>query len=129
MNERALAWYPVPDIDDGFESISFSYEARVPTDPRSVSIVLHGKRTLSLRFTEVIALHFEDDCPGNFPLPQQRPRLNTDFMFPLLKIEYSRWHAEWPMWPDLTHYALLSLDDLVHLIAGPEVLAHWEDEP
>ena len=28
---------------------------------------------------------------------------------------------------NLTHYALLSLDDLVHVIAGPTVLAHWED--
>jgi hypothetical protein len=126
MNERASAWYPVPDINDGFGSISLSYEARVSNEPRSVLIVMNGGRTLSLRFTAVIALHFEDDCPGNFPLPPRRPRLNADFMFPLLKIENSRWAAQWPMWPNLTHYALLSLDDLVHLIAGPTVLAHWE---
>ena len=129
MKECPSAWYPVPDIDDGFKSISLSYGARGCPEPRSVLIVMNGRRTLSLRFTGVIALHFEDDCPGNFPLPPQRPRLNADFMFPLLKIENSRWVAQWPMWPNLIHYALLSLDDLVHLIAGPTVLAHWEDTP
>jgi hypothetical protein len=126
MKEHASAWYPVSDIDDGFESISFSYEARVSMEPRSVLIVMKGRRSLSLRFTGVIALHFEDDCPGNFPLPPELPRLNAKFVCPLLKIENSKWAAQCPMWPNLTHYALLSLDDLVHLIAGPTVLAHWE---
>ena len=126
MSERALAWYPVPDINDGFGSTSFAYDASGHGGSRSVLITMRGERNLSLRFTGVIALHFEDDCPGNFPLPPQRPQLNAGFMFPLLKIDNSRWLAQWPMLPSLIHYALLSLDDLVQLIAEPTVLAHWE---
>jgi hypothetical protein len=122
MNEHASAFHPLSDIDDGFDSISLSYVARTFMEPRNVLVAMNGRRTLSLRFTGVIALHFEDDCPGNFPLPPQRPR------FPILKIDNSRWAAQWPMWPGLVHYALLSLDDLLHLLAGPTVLAHWEDE-
>lgn len=122
MSESASAWYPVPDIEDGFGSISFSYRHH----DRGALVVMHGRRQLSLSFTGVIALHFEDDCPGNFPLPVERPRLNAQFMFPLLKIENSRWLAQWPMWRTLTHYALLSLDDLVHVIARPTAEAHWK---
>jgi hypothetical protein len=129
MTERATAWFPVPDITDGFGSISFRYEYEphaASSQSRSAVIVLNGERSLHLRFTGVIALHFEDECPGNFPLPRDRPRLNAQFMFPLLKIENSRWLAQWPMWPTFVHYALLSLDDLVHLIAEPKVQAHWK---
>jgi hypothetical protein len=132
MNERAIAWHPVPDITGGFESISFAYEPRTARTSfyqqlRSATIVLNGDRSLSLQFTGIIALHFEDDCPDNFPLPSERPRLSADWMFPLLKIENSSWLALWPMWPNLVHYALLSLDDLVHVIAGPAVTASWVD--
>jgi len=63
MNERASAWNPVPDINDGFDSISFSYESRLSNDLRSILVLMNGSRTLSLKFTGVIALHFEDDCP------------------------------------------------------------------
>jgi len=123
MTERASAWYPVPDLTDGFRSISFSYQAN---DSRGALVVLNGARKLSLEFTRVIAFHFEDDCPGNFPLPRELPKLHTGLTFPLLKIENSRWLSQWPMWPDLAHYVLLSLDDLVQLIAHPTVQARWE---
>jgi hypothetical protein len=63
MTESASAWQPVPDIIDGFGSISFSYDSNVR---RSALIVMNGARRLSLRFTTVIAFQFEDDCPGNF---------------------------------------------------------------
>jgi hypothetical protein len=85
-----------------------------------------GARKLSLEFTRVIAFHFEDDCPGNFPLPRELPKLRPGLTFPLLKIENSRWLSQWPMWPDLAHFVLLSLDDLVQLIAHPTVQARWE---
>jgi hypothetical protein len=128
MSERASAWYPVPDITDGFGSISFSYEPRTSFDPnsRSARVILIGKRKLWLTFVGVIALHFEDDCPGNFPRPAELPKLRPSLTFPLLKIENSRWLSQWPMWPNLTHYFLVSSDDLVHLIAHPTVQARWE---
>jgi hypothetical protein len=123
MTERASVWRPVPDIDDGFGSISFSYEAN---RSRDALIVMNGARRLRLGFTRVIAFQFEDDCPGNFKLPRDMPRLNEKFVFPLLKIENSSWLSQWPMWPNLAHFVLLSLDDLVQLIALPTVRADWE---
>jgi hypothetical protein len=125
MTERALPWSPVPDIDEGFGSISFSY---APSNERSALVKMHGARTLSLDFTRVIALHFEDECPGNFPLPRPLPMLRERVTFPLLTIENSRWLAQWPMWPNLRHYALISSEDLVHLIALPKVRTFWDPE-
>ena len=65
MTEQALAWLPVPDINDGFGSISFSYESN---RSRTVLVTMNGARRPRLRFTRVIAFQFEDDCPGNFKL-------------------------------------------------------------
>jgi hypothetical protein len=123
MNECATAWRPVPDINEGFGSISFSY---VANDSRSVLVVMNGARKLSLHFSRVIAFQFEDECPGNFRLPPALPKLRDNLVFPLLKIENSEWLSQWPMWRNLVHYMLLSSDDLVRLIALPEVDARWE---
>jgi hypothetical protein len=123
MIERATAWNPVADIDDGFGSISFSYDR---SNERTALVKLHGARTLSLDFTGVIALQFEDECPGNFPLPRYLPMLRERLTFPLLTIEHSRWLAQWPMRPKLRHYVLISSDDLVQLIALAKVRASWD---
>ncbi len=127
MIEIAHAWYPVPDVDDAFGRITFSSNERRSnkSNSRSVTVLLHGERTLSLEFNAVVAFHFEDDCPGTVPLPKERPRLNHNFMFPLLRIENSKWRDQWFMWPNVTHHALLSLDDLVHIVAAPDVIARW----
>jgi hypothetical protein len=123
MSERASAWHPVPDINEGFGSISFSYDSN---DSRTALVVMNGARRLSLRFTTVIAFQIEDDCPGNFKLPVALPRLNAKWVFPLLRVENSTWLSQWPMWPNLAHYVLLSLDDLVQLIALPTADVRWE---
>jgi hypothetical protein len=123
MTERASVWYPVPDITDGFGSISFAYR---PNDSRSASVVMYGARNLALEFTGVIALHFEDECPGNFPRPLELSVLRPGCTFPLLKIEDSHWLSGWPMWSDLAHYFLVSSDDLLHILAHPPAQARWE---
>ena len=129
MTEHASAWYPVPDVTDAFGSISFVHESRAisGSTTRDALVTLHGIRDLELHFSRVIALHYEDDCPGNFPMPANRPRLNAEYMFPLLKIEGSLWGAQWPMWPKLVHFALISLDDIVHVFADSDVRAKWVD--
>jgi hypothetical protein len=61
MNERALAWYPVPGINDSFGSISFSYETRPSGGSRSVLIIMNGKRKLCMNSTRQFAasgVHF-----------------------------------------------------------------------
>ena len=122
MSERATVWPAVPDINEGFGSISFSYEAN---DSRSALVVMNGARKLSLQFTRVIAFQFEDECPGNFKLPPGMPKLRENLVFPLLKVEDSEWISQWPMWSNLIHYMLLSSGDLVRLIASPDVDARW----
>ena len=126
MTEKAATWDPVPDIngiDGPFGSVSFAYE---PHDRRSIVVTMHGKRNLHLRFTGAIALRFEDDYPGFDPLPHPLPMLRPGVTIPLLKIEHSHWLNKWhPVHAGLAHFALLSLDDLVQLIAKPNVEAHW----
>ena len=122
-NEQPVEWKPVPDINDGFEAISFSYHC---DDTRTVTVVMHGKRSLQLKFTHVTALHYEDECPGNFRTSLDLPMLRSNLTFPLIQIENSNWRAQWPMYPDLIHYFLISSDDLVHLVANPNVDAKWK---
>ena len=123
MIERAAAWRPLPNIKRAFGSISLSLKAESPA--RTVLLTLHGERNLRLGFSGVIALHFEDECPGNFPIPSDLPRLNQKYTFPLLTVERSSWAAQWPMWPDLMHYVLISLDDIVHILGSKDVEAIW----
>ena len=125
MDERATAWTPVPDISEGFASISFSYGAAAS---RPLLVVLSGTRRLSLRFTRAIALRYEDECPGFDPLPRPLPMLKAGVTFPLLKIENSRWVEQWPMHNGLAHFALISSEDLIQLIASPTVDAQWLSE-
>ena len=136
MTERALPWHPVPDITDGFYSISAICQSRAldSQSKRLATLTLysrptsHDRRDLHLSFESVVAIYLEDDCPGTFVLPRDCPRVNAEFVFPLLVIEGSKWLANWPMWPNHVHYALLSLDDLVHVVASPGATGRWSDE-
>ncbi len=131
MTETAIKWECVPDIDEIFGDISFSYQA---LEKGSLLVVMHGKqRDLVLKFPRVIALRYEDDCPGFDPLPSPLPTLKNGRTFPTLKIEQSDWLSQWaPIYSgsslkDITHFALISLNDLVQIIAMPAVEAYWKD--
>ena len=124
MSQRTVVWHPVPDVAAGFGSISYRYGREGSL--RTVYAAMHGERTLRLHFTGVVAVHAEDDCPGIFSLPKPLPRLDAQWSFPLLQIENSDWLSHWPMYPNKVHFALLSLDDLVNVIADATVKAHWE---
>lgn len=91
-------------------------------------MVMHGQRNLHLRFTGAIALRFEDDCPGFDPLPKPLPMLSPRLTFPLLRIDRSAWLGQWDLirvGHNLRHFALLSLDDLVQIIANADAQASW----
>ncbi len=126
MTESAKPWRPIQGIErieSPFASIAFSYE---PEHRRAVSVTMYGARSLRLCFRGVLALRFEDDCPGFDPLPHPLPTIRPGLTFPLLNIEASPWLGQWqPMHPGLAHFALLSLNDLVQLIAEPDVSAQW----
>jgi len=119
MAERAVRFEFVPGIDAPYTSISFAYE---PGDGRSVVVTMRGPRPIRLKFHGAIALRFEDECPGFDPLPHPLPMLRQDVTFPVLRIEGSKWLAQWsPNHQKLAHFALVSSDDLVQIIAQPEI--------
>ena len=121
MAERAKKWQPVSEINSGFESISYSFQ----NDSLSVRMV--GIRTLVLRFSGVVALRFEQECPGFDFLPLPLPMLRPSQTFPLLVVEGGEWLDRFNMiYKDRKHFALISKDHLLQLLAKPNVEANWE---
>ena len=121
MAEHATKWQPIADIDIAFGSISCAFR------DDALSVQMHGSRTLVLDFSGVIALRFEQECPGidfvPLPLPMLRP-LET---FPLLCVRESSWQEHYaPIYGELLHFALVSSDHLLEVLAKPVVQARWE---
>ena len=121
MSDRVSKWQPVSDVDRSFESIAFSFEG----DALSVRMI--GERSLVLRFSGVVAIRFEQECPGvDFP-PLPLPSLGPSQTFPLLVVEGSQWLEVFqPIYRDVCHYALVSSDHLVQVLAKASVDAQWE---
>jgi hypothetical protein len=121
MSERAIKWQPVPDIDSPFESISYSFQEN------ALSVRMIGVRRLVLRFSDVVALRFEQECPGFDFLPLPLPMLRPLATFPLLLVEESPWLDKFNMiYKHCSHFALISGNHLVQLIAKTDVEARWE---
>jgi hypothetical protein len=122
MKDRAQKWEPVADIDAMFGSISFFYSGN------AFSASMHGSRVLTLSFAGVIALRFENECPGLDPLPHPLPMLRANETFPLLVIEPSSWLTPFEkIYPgSRAHFVLISADHLVQILAEPNVMAGWQ---
>ncbi len=88
---------------------------------------MHGERNLSILFKGVVGVRFEQECPGFDPLPDALPMLRPSTTFPLLKITGSEWLEQLEgIYLGLNHFALISSDHLLQIIAKPDVIAHWE---
>ena len=121
MPEHATKWQPIADIDSPFGSISYAFRHD------SLSVQMIGVRTLALNFTGVVALRFEQECPGFDFVPLPLPMLRPSQTFPLLCVERSSWREQYAaIYGDLLHFALVSSDHLLQLLAKPEVKAEWE---
>jgi hypothetical protein len=121
MPEHAIKWQPIADIDTPFESISYAFR------DDTLSVQMLGVRTLALEFTGVVALRFEQECPGFDFVPLPLPMLRPSQTFPLLCVEGSSWreqHAS--IYGDLRHFVLVSSDHLLQLLAKPDVKAEWD---
>ena len=121
MPEQATKWQPLADIDSPFGSISyeFSYD--------SLSVQMIGDRTLVLDFTGVVALRFEQECPGFDFVPLPLPMLRPLHTFPLLCVAGSSWREQYgPIYGDLLHFALVSSDHLLQVLAKRDVKAAWK---
>jgi len=124
MATLATKWQAVSDIDSAFGSISCSFQS----DALLVRMI--GARTLVLHFSGVVAFRFEQECPGFDPLPRPLPMVAPSQTFPLLIVDGSEWLEQFDLiYKGRRHFALVSLDHLVQLIAKPEVQAYWEEKP
>ena len=123
MAARATKWQPVPDIDSMFGSVSYAF-----CQHDALSVQMHGERTLLLDFSGVVALRFENECPGfDFLAGVELPMLRQAETFPLLFVEGSPWREQWAaVYGELSHFALVSSDHLLELCARPVVQARWE---
>jgi len=123
MAARATKWQPVLDIDFTFGSISYAFRQH---DALSVQMI--GDRTLLLDFSGVVALRFENECPGfDFLAGVELPMLRPAETFPLLSVEGSPWREQWEaVYGELSHFVLVSSDHLLELCAKPAVQASWE---
>ena len=121
MAEHATKWQPVTDIDSAFGSISYAFQDNL------LSVQMHGSRILVLDFSGVIALRFEQECPGTDFVPLPLPMLRPSETFPLLRVQESSWQGQYtPIYGELLHFALVSSDHLLQVLAKPVVQARWE---
>ena len=127
MNEKAVPFNVLPDIDQHFDLIEFSLKPRKNDFTRTLDVVMYGAKCLALRFSGVIAVRHEDECPGFDPLPKDLPKLSGQiWTYPLLTIQNSTWSEQWNFIPQKRqHFALISSDDLLQIVASPEVEAKW----
>lgn len=118
--ERVEKWEPLAGLDEPFGSLSYTYEHP------SLQVLLLGAKRLSLHFTGVVAVRFELECPGYDPLPRPLPMLQDAATFPLLQLHGSPWLQDFQhIYPGVAHFALISSDHLLQLIAQPQPKAAW----
>lgn len=135
---HAEAWEPIDGISGPCDQIAFSYG---PDHSANVIMTFAGPsgghpRELALRFRQVIVLTSEDEAPGGFvPAPEIKslPKLGRGdkptWTFPLMKLIDSEPLRQYQMMrppnASLAHFFLVSMDNLVHVIAHAEVEASW----
>ena len=138
--ERALRWEPVPDVRSSCADISLFYAG---ADQLSVTmhfspVVGQPACDLRLEFAGAISMRWEDESFGLNPLPEPLPQIGSGaqptWTFPLLRIEHSSWLAAHGARNPLgaarrEHFALVALNDLVQILALPDVEAAWIDAP
>jgi hypothetical protein len=134
----ASVWEPVPGIAGPCADISFER----PASGNALVVTMHFSRTkglpnrdLRLRFDGPLALRWEDECPGFDPVPDRLPKCATpewrEWTFPLLTVQGAelldqvRAVRQWVGEPAISHFLLVSMNDLIQIVARSEVSAEW----
>ena len=131
-------WEPINGIVAPCADIRFDYVA-----PFRLSATMYFSHVrdgvpqdLLLHFTGAIALRWESESFGRLvPLPEQLPRCPdpwSRWTFPLLSFDASAWldsyHGRNPVASEgRRHFALISMNDLLHILARPDAEATWID--
>lgn len=134
-DERCVVWEPVAGIKSPCADISLEYRG-----PDRLRVVMHFSRVrgnpeldLELRFRGAIAYRWESESFGLLPVPPA-PRLEhpewSRWTAPLLRVEGSGWlHEHQSRNPfaaeDRAHFVLIAMNDVVELLAFPDVEAAW----
>lgn len=134
---KATVWHPVSGIEGPCSDISFN---RLLGGGLVVTMhfgLVSGlpNQDLRLSFQNVFALHWEEECPGFYPMPENmekcaKPDWNQ-WVFPLQRVEGSEFLDEQRGIREvggdqrLAHFLLISMNDLLHVIARDAVSVEW----
>jgi hypothetical protein len=137
---RATRWFPVPKIDAACADVSFKWaseQGAVLVVLMHFSRVIDGhKKDLQLTFERPLALKWEEESLGLIAAPSDLPKCFdgnfASWTHPTLVIEESLWAHEYATnkyadgderSKNLVHYFLVSMNDLVHVLAESAPLA------
>ncbi len=136
-NMKASIWQPVSGIVGPCADIGLALsrdDALVVTMHFSLVRGLPDE-DLRLQFTGALAVHWETEGPGFNPVPQDMLKCSDPqwayWVFPLQRVEDSELLEHFRMFyeigstPRLAHFLLLSMNDIVHVIARSDAKADW----
>ena len=142
MMEQAKKWMPKPEIDSPCADISF---ARASQNDATLVVVMHFSRVvdgiatdLEIVFENSLAVSWEEESFGLIESPKDLPKCAaTNFRIwthPTLIVEHSKWAEQYrarryaendPASQTVVHYFLVSMNDLIHVLADSEPRARW----
>jgi hypothetical protein len=139
MDEYNVIWEPIEGIDFPCAGLSFSYAST-----STLRVLMHVSRIvngppedLELIFPGVIAQRWTDEALGSIfertcgPMPKCRSERWSDWTYPLLTVRESSWLSNYQSIPGLPgvegcqHFALICMNDLLDVLALPDVEARW----
>jgi hypothetical protein len=140
--ERAIKWMPKREIDSPCADISFTWvsaaHARLVVTMHFSRVVNGPPEDLQLSFTRPLAVAWEEETFGLIDSPEDLPKCTgahlSRFTHPTLIVEGSRWAERYaanmfaegdPGAKRVTHYFMVSLNDLLHVLAESEPEAAW----
>ena len=136
-NMKASIWQPVSGVVGPSADIELALslkDALVVTMHFSLVKGLPDE-DLRLQFTDALAVHWEIEGPGFNSVPQDMVKCSDPqwamWVFPLQRVEDSellehfRTFYEIGSSPKLAHFLLISMNDIVHVIARSDVKADW----
>ena len=134
-NERCSKWGVIPDVDYPCADISFSYNksGQIILTMHFSSVTGLPERDIELSFNGVVSLRWESETFGFNPLPDELPKCTAtewqSWTFPMLKVDSSSWlqaHEDNALTEGThSHFALVTMNDSLQIIAKSEVKARW----
>ncbi len=139
--QRAERWLPQPEIEVACADISFAWASEAKA---KLIVLMHFSRVvdgldrdLELAFDRPLAFQWEDESYGLIESPSDLPKCAAEkfknWTHPTLRIYGSRWRELYANrkytkteTDILVHYFLVSMNDLVHVLAEQEPISRWD---